>query len=145
MSEVPAIDIAGLYTDGDAGRRAIGKAVAHACEAIGFFQVVGHRVAPALIDDVRAVALAFFDLPADEKARYRPPAGVLLRGYTPPETSTLARSRQVETPPDMREIMTACSAAVTGAEYPEFPGARLFYNPNIWPDRPAALPALCAA
>jgi isopenicillin N synthase-like dioxygenase len=99
MSEVPAIDIAGFYTADAAGRRAIGQAMTQACETIGFFQVVGHRVSPALIADVRAVALAFFDLPADEKARYRPPAGVLLRGYTPPETSTLARSRRVETRP----------------------------------------------
>jgi isopenicillin N synthase-like dioxygenase len=139
MDRVPAIDIAAFYTGDAAARGAIGRAIGRACETIGFFQVVGHRVPATLIADVRAVSLAFFDLPPEEKARCRPPAGVLLRGYTPPETNTLSRSRRIETPPDFRELLSAGSAKVTGAEYPEHAGARLFYNPNIWPARPAGL------
>ncbi len=145
MDNVPAVDITDFYTGDRAHRRAIGKAIGDACEHIGFFQVVGHRVPATLIDDVRAVSLDFFALPAEEKQRYQPPAGVLLRGYTPPETNTLSRSRRVETPPDFRELLSAGSAAVTGAEYPEHAGARMFYNPNIWPERPAGLVPLFTA
>src|SRR5258706_8746029 len=137
MDKVPAVDIADFYTADEPGRRAIGQAIGRACEGIGFVQVVGHRVPTSLIDDVRAVSLAFFDLPPEEKQRARPPAGVLLRGYTPPETNTLSRSRRIETPPDFRELLSAGSAKVTGGEYPAYPGARMFYNPNIWPERPA--------
>jgi isopenicillin N synthase-like dioxygenase len=139
MDQVPAVDIADFYTADEGRRRAVGRAIGRACETIGFLQVVGHRVPAALIADVRAISLAFFDLPPEEKQRVRPPAGVLLRGYTPPETNTLSRSRRIETPPDMRELLSAGSAKVTGGEYPEHPGARLFYNPNIWPERPAGL------
>src|SRR5258706_950870 len=145
MDRVPAIDIGAFYTGDLARRRAIGQAVGEACERIGFFQVVGHRVPAALIEAVRVVAFDFFALPSAEKQRYRPPAGVLLRGYTPPETNTLSRSRAIETPPDMRELMSAGSAKVTGSEYPTYPGARMFYNPNIWPDRPAGLVPLFSA
>ncbi|MBI3515279.1 MAG: isopenicillin N synthase family oxygenase [Proteobacteria bacterium] len=145
MDRIPAIDIADFYSADEPARRAIGQAIGRACEGIGFLQVVGHRVPAALIDDVRAVSLAFFDLPPEEKQRCRPPAGVLLRGYTPPETNTLSRSRRIETPPDFREILSAGSAQVTGAEYPSYPGARMFYNPNIWPERPAGLVPLFSA
>jgi isopenicillin N synthase-like dioxygenase len=145
METVPAIDIARFYDAPEAARRALGKEIARACETIGFFMVAGHRVPAALIDDVRAVALEFFDLPAAEKQRALPPQGVLLRGYTAPETNTLSRSRQIETPPDLRELISAGSPDITGAEYPEHPGARMFYVPNIWPERPRELPRLFAA
>jgi isopenicillin N synthase-like dioxygenase len=145
MDRVPAVDIAAFYTGDEAARRAIGQAIGRACAAIGFVQIVGHRVPVHLIDEVRAVSLAFFDLPSEEKARCRPPTGVLLRGYTPPETNTLSRSRQVETPPDFRELLSAGSEHVTGAEYPDYPGARMFYNANIWPQRPAGLVTLFSA
>jgi isopenicillin N synthase-like dioxygenase len=145
MEKVPAIDIARFYTEPEDARRALGKEVARACESIGFFMVAGHRVSAALIDDVRAIALDFFDLPADEKQRVLPRPGTLLRGYTAPETNTLSRSRQIETPPDMRELISAGSPDITGTEYPEHPGARMFYTPNVWPERPRELPRLFAA
>ncbi len=139
MDRVPAIDIGDLHTGSDARRRALGQAVDAACTEIGFLTITGHRVPMALIDEVRAVALDFFALPAAQKLPYRPPEGVLLRGYTPPEVSTLSRSRRVETPPDMREMLSAGGTWVTGGEYRDYPEAAMFYNPNIWPDRPAGL------
>ncbi|HUA52111.1 MAG TPA: 2-oxoglutarate and iron-dependent oxygenase domain-containing protein [Candidatus Sulfotelmatobacter sp.] len=138
MGQVPAFEIGDFYGADPARRQAIGRAIGEACATIGFFQVVGHRVPADLIERVRAVSYAFFDLPPEEKQRYRPPAGVLLRGYTPPETNTLSRSRRIETPPDFRELISA-GPTMTGREYPEFPGARMFYNPNIWPERPTEL------
>jgi isopenicillin N synthase-like dioxygenase len=145
MEKIPAIDIANFYTAPAATRRALGQEIARACESIGFFMIAGHRVPASLIDDVRAVALDFFALPAQEKRRALPLPGTLLRGYTAPETNTLSRSRQIETPPDMRELISAGSPDITGAEYPEHPGARMFYTPNVWPERPPALRPLFAA
>ncbi len=145
MEQIPAIDIARFDSAPEATRRALGKAVAQACETIGFFSVAGHRVAPSLIDDVRAVALDFFDLPVAEKQRCLPLPGTLLRGYTAPETNTLSRSRQIETPPDMRELVSAGSPDMTGDEYPQYPGARMFYTPNIWPERPPQLKPIFTA
>jgi isopenicillin N synthase-like dioxygenase len=138
MDRVPAIDLSPLSADDASAIAALGRQVDEACRSIGFLTVSGHRVDPELIADVRREAFAFFDLPPEEKAMLRPPPGVLLRGYTPPETNTLARSKGVETPPDFREMLSMGSPAITGGEYAEFPEARQFYTPNIWPaGRPA--------
>ena len=51
MDRVPAIDIQDFYTGDAAARRVVGQAIGRACEAIGFFQVVGHRVPASLIED----------------------------------------------------------------------------------------------
>jgi isopenicillin N synthase-like dioxygenase len=39
----------------------------------------------------------------------------------------------------MRSRFSIGRPEVTGAEYPQFDGARPFYQPNIWPDRPEGL------
>lgn len=61
---VPVIDLAHLSAD----------ELAHACEEIGFFTLVGHGVDSALIDEVAARSRAFFDRPDAEKERFRAPA-----------------------------------------------------------------------
>lgn len=60
---VPMIDLAHVSA-GD---------VARACEQVGFFTIVGHGVDPALIEEVAARSLAFFDRPDAEKERFRAP------------------------------------------------------------------------
>ncbi len=134
---IPVIDLTPIRGhDADAIAQ-LGDAVDAACRRMGFLIVQGHGVDPALIGEVRRLSLEFFDLPEAEKLRLRPPPGTMLRGYTPPETNTLARSRGVETPPDMRTLLSMGRPEVTGAEYPQFPEAAPFYRPNIWPERPA--------
>jgi isopenicillin N synthase-like dioxygenase len=139
MNFVPAIDMSPYVGGDESARKAVGRAVAQACADLGFLTLKGHGVPPALIDEVRAAAFAFFDLPAEEKLRSKPPAGVVLRGYTAPYSNTLARSKGVETPPDVREMISISRPEVTGREYAAFDGAAMFYHPNIAPARPAAL------
>jgi isopenicillin N synthase-like dioxygenase len=45
-----------------------------ACEEVGFLTIVGHDIDEALIEQVAARSRAFFDLPDEEKERYRTPA-----------------------------------------------------------------------
>jgi isopenicillin N synthase-like dioxygenase len=68
MSAVPTIDLS-------LGAAGIADAVGRACEDVGFLTVVGHGVDEALIAEVAAASRAFFDLPDEEKERYREPAG----------------------------------------------------------------------
>lgn len=63
MSNVPVVDIRRL--DRPSARAAIDDA----CRDWGFFQVTGHGIAPAVIDEIFAVAHLFFALPADDKRR----------------------------------------------------------------------------
>jgi isopenicillin N synthase-like dioxygenase len=64
---IPTIDIAN-------GPAAIAEEVRRACEDVGFMTVVGHGIDDALVTDIAASSRAFFDLPNDEKERYRTPA-----------------------------------------------------------------------
>lgn len=46
-----------------------------ACQEWGFFQIVNHGIPHSLIDEIRAVANAFFNLPLEEKQKSAPRAG----------------------------------------------------------------------
>ena len=63
---IPTIDL--TAADADEIRRA--------CEDVGFFTVIGHGVDETLIEEVAARSRAFFDLPDEEKQRFRAPADV---------------------------------------------------------------------
>lgn len=139
MSTIPVIDLTPIRRNDATGIAALGHQVDLACRTIGFLIVSGHAVPPALINDVRAKSLAFFDLDEAEKLESRPAPGTLLRGYTPPETNTLARSRGVETPPDFRSMLSVGRPELTGKEFENIANARPFYRPNVWPERPAGL------
>lgn len=145
MSEVPVIDLNAIRGTDAAAIAALGRQVDAACRSIGFLIVQGHAVPPDLIAEVRRQSYAFFDLPEAERQALRPPAGTFLRGYTPPETNTLARSKGVETPPDFRSMFSIGRPEVDGTQYAEFPEARPFYQPNIWPGRPEGLRAAFTA
>ena len=63
LGGVPVIDLA-------APRETVVSAIAEACRDWGFFQVVGHGVAPAEVERVLAAARAFFALPREAKRRH---------------------------------------------------------------------------
>jgi isopenicillin N synthase-like dioxygenase len=64
---IPTIDLS-------LGPHGIADDVRRACEEVGFLTVVGHGVEDVPIDEVASHSRAFFDLPDDEKERYRAPA-----------------------------------------------------------------------
>jgi isopenicillin N synthase-like dioxygenase len=64
---VPTIDLS-------RGPAAVADDVGRACEEVGFLTVVAHGVPDELVEAVAARTRAFFDLPDEEKERYRAPA-----------------------------------------------------------------------
>ncbi len=56
------------------GSAAVADDVRDRCEEVGFLTVTGHSVPAELIESVAGLSRAFFDLPDQEKARYRAPA-----------------------------------------------------------------------
>ncbi len=145
MSAVPVVDIAPIRSGDAAAIAALGRTIDEACRKIGFLLIRGHGVPADLIAEVRRLSWAFFALPEAEKEKLRPPKGTMLRGYTPPETNTLARSRGLETPPDFRTLLSFGRPEVTGAEYAQYENAAPFYKPNIWPAKPEGLKIVFAA
>jgi isopenicillin N synthase-like dioxygenase len=64
---VPVIDLSARDTD--EGRAAIAATIGGACEASGFFTVVGHGVAPELVRRMYRTTRDFFTGPEEEKDR----------------------------------------------------------------------------
>ncbi len=129
---VPTVDLAGPIEQ-TAG------ALDAACRTIGFMQVVGHGVEPALIDRFVAAATGFFDLPVAEKRRYVPPDPQMNRGYAELGTEALSYSLGIDTPPDLFEAFNiGVDEWPAGDPYYEAERDRTFC-PNIWPDRPAGM------
>ena len=69
MLTIPQIDISPFLSSDEGQRRHIARQWADAFETIGFATIVGHSVPEALIADLHAEALRFFDRPLDEKQR----------------------------------------------------------------------------
>ncbi|MFC4852557.1 isopenicillin N synthase family dioxygenase [Actinophytocola glycyrrhizae] len=117
---VPVVD---LSARGSAeGRAAIAATIGKACETSGFFTVVGHGVAPELVNRMYRTTRGFFTSPEDEKDRS------LNQG------SGVSGLRRVGGPYE------AFAAHVTG-DLPDEERAALGTHPatwkaaNIWPDQ----------
>src|SRR3954453_17351126 len=103
LESVPVVDI-GPFIGGDIGQnQRVARALAAACEEIGFFTIVGHGVPEALIEETRARALEFFAQDAAAKRAIARPASKISRGYSWVGDRGLAYSLGDRTPPDLQE------------------------------------------
>jgi isopenicillin N synthase-like dioxygenase len=127
----------GAFEQGDARRRAtLAREVDDICRNTGFLAIADHGVRQDVIDSVRRKASAFFDLPFEEKEKAKAPYKGYPYGYLGPELEALAKSRNVDTPPDLKESFNGGPATVppglTAADALSF-----CYAPTIWPSQPA--------
>ncbi|MBS0517568.1 MAG: isopenicillin N synthase family oxygenase [Proteobacteria bacterium] len=139
----PIIDLAPWFSGDEVGRRQVADRVRAACETIGFFAVVGHRVPAATIEAMRSTSRAFFDLPLAQKMKVARPRPEQNRAYHAEGTETLARLAGKETLADYKELF-AIGPPDVPADDPWFhrlPGAYPNYAANLWPDQPAAFEA----
>lgn len=131
MTLVPTIDLRG-----EPG--SVAAAIDAAAHDVGFFQVVGHGVDPAVVDAAWQAAAGLFALPLDAKLAVRIPAGDAY-GYAPFLAERLGASRVdvngTATRPDLKETF---SAGPFDAADPDVlaadPAAAFVYSPNRWPD-----------
>ena len=131
----PVFDL-GAFEKGDARKRAdLGRQVDEICRTTGFLAVANHGVPQEVIDGVWRKARAFFDLPIEEKEQAKAPYKGYPYGYLGPELEALAKSRNVETPPDLKESFNGGPAAVPpGLTDPD--ALAFCYAPTIWPEKP---------
>jgi isopenicillin N synthase-like dioxygenase len=135
LSRIPVIDIAPFRTGAD--KAGVARAVAQACEEIGFFCVTGHGIDAALTDRAFAVSRDFFDQPVDVKMRYKPVGEVAPRGYAAMETKGLGATLGLDVPKDLREqyMLGTLAPIVPALQHVE--AAAGCYAPNLWPETPA--------
>jgi isopenicillin N synthase-like dioxygenase len=76
MAEIPIIDI-GPLVGRSAGAADVAEAIGSACRETGFFYVVGHGIAPELVDTVFKMSREFFGQPlaAKQRAAFSGPSG----------------------------------------------------------------------
>ena len=134
MSDFPVVDLAAFAAADAAGRARVGAQVDRICRETGFLAVGGHGVPEATIAGVQAAARAFFDLPRERKAQVAPEPGQPY-GWIGPGGEALARSKGVETPPDLKESFNG--GPLARPEGMTDPQALAFcHAPTPWPDLP---------
>jgi isopenicillin N synthase-like dioxygenase len=131
------ISLAGLDDASLADKRAVAARIDAELKRLGFFVVSEHGVAPTLIDETVEAATAFFDLPLAEKMRIRSTAQGSPRGYLNQGLETLAHTTGKASPPDLKEGFGMGPLSVNTARA-VIAGFAATYNPNVWPERPAA-------
>ena len=135
-SRVPLVDLTEAFDPGPSQDAAV-DAIREACEDIGFLLITGHGVPDSVLSSIEAISRQFFSLPHEEKMRWAPRPGVF-RGYRPAGEAALAKSRDIETAPDLTEAFSINRfddvdvARRSGLRE----GREAFFAPNIWPERP---------
>ena len=136
MELVPVVDL------GD-DAEVVARSIDRACRDVGFFQVVGHGVDPAVERALWEVAGAFFALPLDDKLAVAIPAGDAY-GYGPFLIERLAASLGDDTPPDLKETFSIGPFGEAPEDLDD-PAAAFVFSPNRWPDALPALEPACRA
>jgi isopenicillin N synthase-like dioxygenase len=134
-AQFPIFDLGKFETARAAERQKLAQEVDAICRGAGFLAIVNHGVAPDVIDGVWTKAQAFFDLPAPIKQQAKAPYKGYPYGYLGPESEALAQSRNIDTPPDLKESFNGGPLSVPeGMSDPE--ALAFCYAATIWPPEP---------
>jgi isopenicillin N synthase-like dioxygenase len=130
---VPTIDIS-PWVDLSA-RRTVADEIDDACRRVGFMQIVGHGIAPRVLDGLAGAIDGFFGLPADTKNAYRVPGAN--RGYSPPKSESLSLSLGVESATRMNDFFEAFNVGVEARSFTDLALDEADYGINVWPEVPS--------
>lgn len=138
---IPVVDLQPFVGGSSEERAAIGEAIDLACRRVGFFTVIGHGVDIATIDDLHRTAIAFFDLPLEQRREVAMPEPGYPYGYNPLRAEALNRSLGGEGAPDAKETFNVGPIDPPPRPLDEMVDRdeQAVYAPNLWP---SALPEL---
>lgn len=136
FSEIPMLDVSGLYSSDPDEIAAVASVLRRHLENIGFLYVTGHGIPPESIEAVREAARRFHAQPDDEKQKLRIDRN--FRGYLGFNTSTIVTSSvaKVSKPNQSESLMIMNEVA---ADDPDALAGKPLQGPNQWPDE-ASLP-----
>lgn len=133
--DVPTIDISAYVEQrSEAERAGVAAALDAACTTVGFMQIVGHGVAPAVQAGLASALDDFFGLPLDDKKQYRLPG--TNRGYSPPKSESLSLSLGVESASRMNDFFEAFNVGAEARSFPHLALDERDYGLNLWPRVP---------
>ncbi|CAF3470874.1 unnamed protein product [Rotaria socialis] len=73
MNKIPVVDISQLLVESSFNEESkldVSRAIRHACETVGFFQIVGHGIDPQIFDSLIEEVRRFFNQTSEEKQEY---------------------------------------------------------------------------
>ncbi|HWA62204.1 MAG TPA: 2-oxoglutarate and iron-dependent oxygenase domain-containing protein [Caulobacteraceae bacterium] len=125
---LPVIDMSPLFAPpGSAGRAGVAREIAAACEAHGFFYLVGHGMGPQVFEALEAASRRFFALPEAEKAAIAMArGGRAWRGWFP-VGGELTSGR-----PDLKEGLYL--GTELGPDHPRVRSGTPLHGANLWPE-----------
>lgn len=129
FTEVPVIDIAGLYSEDVATREGVAAELGRAARDVGFFYISGADIDEALFDALLAATKEFFALPLEEKMRTYIGLSRCHRGYVPTGEEGLSGDK-----PDLKEAFD--TALDLPADDPDYLAGNPMLGPNAWPELP---------
>jgi isopenicillin N synthase-like dioxygenase len=133
---IPVIVLAPAMTGSQAERRAVAEKIDRACRDTGFFTIKGHGVDPALINEMRSKAYAFFNQPLTEKKKLAPRKPGTPRGYRGLGLEALSAGNAQKTPPDLKEYFHFGREKWPDDDYYTGPEGQRYFIPNVWPVEP---------
>jgi isopenicillin N synthase-like dioxygenase len=129
---VPIVDLSPYVQDGGtAARQQVAATLAEACSSVGFMQVIGHGIPPAVIDGLAGAIDSFFGLELEDKKAYVVKGAN--RGYTPPKSESLSLSLGVENPGMMNDFFEAYNVGIETRSFPDLELDESDYGLNVWP------------
>ena len=140
---IETFDLAQFEAATGADRVARATELDRMCAQIGFVVLTGHGIDPAVITKIWEAAHAFFAQSPEDKQAVAPFAAGAPYGYLGPNQEALAKSKGVDTPPDLKESFNG-RAKVLNAVVDD-PDARAFALAETpWPQIPGFHDAWCA-
>ena len=133
---IPIIDFTAFRSGEPDDRRRVARELGDAAESLGFAVIGGHGLPRTLGEDLREVALRFFNLPLEEKLKVRRPKNDQNRGYIPFGEETLVRMAGGNSPPDVKEVFAIGPDDIPDTPYFRGPGSYPSFAPNLWPETP---------
>ncbi len=109
------------------------------CKTSGFLVLTGHGIPKPVTDGVWAAAQGFFAQSPDAKQQVKAPYAGYPYGYLGPDSEALAKSKGVDTPPDLKESFNGGPLSTPAGASDD---AKSFcYQPTLWPEAPDFRPA----
>ncbi|KAH8658250.1 hypothetical protein BX600DRAFT_468860 [Xylariales sp. PMI_506] len=88
-SELPIIDVSGIFSESFADRQDVAKRLREACTNTGFFYIKNHGVPAEVLAASHAASLEFFRQPREVKDRASSDQSRIYNGYKPPSTQRI--------------------------------------------------------
>jgi isopenicillin N synthase-like dioxygenase len=138
FTEIPVLDVAGLYGD-DAERRAVAAELGRAAREVGFFYVTGSGIPEEDFAAVLQLTKEFFALPLEEKLAIYIGDSSNHRGYVPTGEEgdyggTTDSPEGESKPPDLKEAFDL--SLDLPADDADYLAGNPMLGPNRWPARP---------